>query len=308
MKKIYELESKIRDLINSPRKQYSLLQDLALWNQLCSSLDVIGDTELAIESYFKDAFPKNSGSKYLLIYGILQCLFLQQDAVKHMAEVLGLQFEKDSLLTRIREIRNKSIGHPTKKENGKDISSHFIVRYSINKNGFTLMSVAGNNSQFLDVDISGLISTQKEIHINALEEIIKKLVKEERMHKERFKDEKLIKIFPQTLDYHFQKVSEGIHSHSKRVISKINLGTINSVFVNFKESLNKRGIVPSYDAIAYEIKETEYPLTELNNFFETPENCYLNDKSAYIFNHFLRDKFNLLKELAKELDEKYSTQ
>lgn len=306
MKNISKLESKLRDLINSPRKQYSLIQDLNLWNQLCSSLDVIGDTELAIDSYFQKESPKDTGSKYLLIYGVLQSMFLQQDAIKHMAEALGLKFEKNSLLTKIREIRNKSIGHPTKKVNGEDISSHFIARYSINKNGFMLMSVIGNDPQFLNVDISKLIDEQRTIHAEILEKIIKKLIEEDNMHKENFKDEKLINIFPQTLSYHFSKIFEGIHSPSKRIISKINLGTVNNVFSNFKKSLEKRDILSAYDAISYEIKELEYPLGELNSFFDQPNDSYLNDKSAYIFTHFLRDKFNLLQEFAKELDEDYS--
>ena len=131
MKKISELESQIRDLINNPRKQYQLLQNSTSWNQLCSSLDVIGDTELAIDSYIDKQYPNDDGSKYLLVYGILQCLFLQQYAVKHMAEALGIEYVSDSLLKYIKDIRNKSVGHPTNKRNGKDQTSHFISRISL---------------------------------------------------------------------------------------------------------------------------------------------------------------------------------
>jgi len=53
MASISELEQDIRKFINSPRKQFHLLKDAEAWNRLCSSLDVIGDTELAIDAYFE---------------------------------------------------------------------------------------------------------------------------------------------------------------------------------------------------------------------------------------------------------------
>lgn len=67
-----ELEEQIRDFINSPRKQHILLQDHADWNKLCSSLDVVGDTELAIDAYMENINePASDGQKYLILYGIL---------------------------------------------------------------------------------------------------------------------------------------------------------------------------------------------------------------------------------------------
>jgi len=58
MENIANLESEIRDLINQPRKKHFLLMDSAQWYQLCSSMDVIGDTELAIDAYLPKFCPK----------------------------------------------------------------------------------------------------------------------------------------------------------------------------------------------------------------------------------------------------------
>ena len=44
---ISALEQQVRDFINRARKQHTLLKDSRAWNQLCSSLDIVGDTELA---------------------------------------------------------------------------------------------------------------------------------------------------------------------------------------------------------------------------------------------------------------------
>ncbi len=48
--KISDLEVRIRYQINKTRKQYFLFKDSKGWNQLCSALDIIGDTELALTS------------------------------------------------------------------------------------------------------------------------------------------------------------------------------------------------------------------------------------------------------------------
>jgi len=60
----------LRLFINKPRIQYRLLKKRPLWFQLCSSLDTIEDTELAIDSYLSSEFEKD-GELYLAIYGLL---------------------------------------------------------------------------------------------------------------------------------------------------------------------------------------------------------------------------------------------
>jgi len=63
---ISELETEIRDFINRGRRQQELLADPASWNTLCSALDVIGDTELALEAYAKWEHRCEIGERYLL--------------------------------------------------------------------------------------------------------------------------------------------------------------------------------------------------------------------------------------------------
>jgi hypothetical protein len=91
---ISELETEIRDFINRPRRQHELLADPASWNTLCSALDVIDDTELALEAYAKWERRSKDGEKYLLVYGALQVMEVQQDAVKYICETLGLPYSR----------------------------------------------------------------------------------------------------------------------------------------------------------------------------------------------------------------------
>ena len=60
-----------------------LLENLANWKMLCSCLDAIGDTELAFVAFLKQRKTADYGQKYLSVYGVLQAMFVQQDAVEN---------------------------------------------------------------------------------------------------------------------------------------------------------------------------------------------------------------------------------
>jgi len=64
---LQDLQQQIRGFINNPRKQAGLLRDSAAWNKLCSALDVIGDTELAIDSYLTRQPMRDVGESYLIV-------------------------------------------------------------------------------------------------------------------------------------------------------------------------------------------------------------------------------------------------
>lgn len=135
---IQKLISNIRDYINHPWKLETLFQDKIAWEKLCSSLDTIQDSQEAIDFYEQlDEFTGNNGG-YLYVYGIMQGLILQQDSANSLEDALfkkKLNWKEDyPTLYNIREQRNNSIGHPTRR--GNDDSFHMIARYSINKSGF----------------------------------------------------------------------------------------------------------------------------------------------------------------------------
>ena len=128
---ITEQEQRIRSLVNSPRKQSTILSKSADWNRLFSSLDVIGDTELAITAYPSLCDSQGDGKSYIIVYGILQTLLVQQDAVKHICGALGIKCKLPRELENIREIRSSSIGHPAQQNENRIAKSNFIQRHSL---------------------------------------------------------------------------------------------------------------------------------------------------------------------------------
>lgn len=125
MSAVSEIRSRIRDFIQHPRRLNPRLQDAPNWNMLASSFDTVADTEMAIETYEAMADVRDVGAHYLAIYGILQCLYVQQDAVQSMVRAFEpkalsvYKIESEPEANEIREIRNKATGHPTDRRSKK---------------------------------------------------------------------------------------------------------------------------------------------------------------------------------------------
>ena len=307
---MYQSTQKIRYLINNPRKQYNLLKNLKFWNQMCSSLDVIGDSDLAIDAYEKGNFPQDHGERYLWVYGLLQALFIQQDAVAHLCESLSIPIKKNATLDSIRDVRNKSIGHPTKKDRPKPVTYHFISRFTISKSGFQLMSCLENGkSKFQDISIDEMIVQQRGILTAILKFVIKKLHVEELAHKKRFKMDKLIDVFSH-MDFSVQEIFKGLKGGDKSSIGGIGIKMAKGILKDFKKKLNERGLsIDTYDSIKYLYGYFIYPLSELDIYFKRLQNgdkVNINAETAYIFYFFIKEHFNELKQIAQGIDDEYS--
>ncbi len=57
--------------LNTPAIHSLISMDDSAFKQLCSCLDLIGDTELALDAYIAMAYPKAIGEKYIVLYGVL---------------------------------------------------------------------------------------------------------------------------------------------------------------------------------------------------------------------------------------------
>ena len=299
------LEHQIRDFINGARKQHPLLKDSRAWNQLCSSLDVVGDTELAFDAYEVAPETDDPGAVYILVYGVLQALVLQQDAVMHLAEALGLKYELAPPLREVRAIRNASIGHPTKRLGQP--RSHFISRISMRKAGFQLMTVYPDHgpAEFKGVSLPALISMQRCQLRAVLEEVVDSLKHEEAEHKAMFKDDTLASAFPPTTDYYFEKIFESISSGGSPEYGRMHVQLLIEAVARFQSKLAERGVAGAYDSVEYHLDLVGYPLQELDRYFANPGVSRLNERHAVIFTQFAQGEIQTLRQMAAEIDESY---
>jgi hypothetical protein len=165
-------EKRLRDAVNAPAVQERLLADLPNWRQLCASMDVIGDTDEAIAAFLTSpAAPRDVGRLYLHTYGLLQALFVQQDAVRHAAEAVGLAYTRADELRVIRDTRNDAVGHPSKRGDTRP-ESFGIVRHSLTADEFTLYSFdLGRADNFRRVRVREMIESQRAAVVAALDRI-----------------------------------------------------------------------------------------------------------------------------------------
>ena len=308
MATIKELEEQIRNLINAPRKHSSIFKDSAKYYKLCSCLDVIGDIELAFCAYEEMLDSPQPGSSYILAYGFLQALFLQQDAVRNLHEALQICYKLDPLLVKIRELRNDASGHPTKRGGGEGKSFSFISRPSITKSGFQLMTIVPNQGlpMFRQVSLKSLLDTH-HIHLEkALTVLLQTLQKEDMEHREQFKKEKLEALFPETLRYYFEKVYESIRGNHGWEWGAIHVSSIREFIEKFKTALANRQIAE--EGIEYRLAKIEYPLSQLAEYFAHKGEWRLNANDAQIFTSFVQNEISELREMALEIDEEYATE
>jgi hypothetical protein len=296
----------IRESINKSRKQSILIRDKYSWNQLCSSLDIVEDTELAIEEYLKVKKVKTDGLKYLFVFGIMQILFVQQDAIINMAESLGIDIQFDSDLKNIREIRNNSVGHPTKRGKGLNSKYNFLFRAYLSHRNFSIMTVSPSESEhtkYYHYSVDKLITSQKQSVNKLLLELITMLDNEENTHKEQFKNEKLASIFPQTIHYHFQKLTESSLASMGKQFGKLNFDLILKTLENFITELKRRDILKAYIGVNMVLDELIYPTQKLEKYFM--DEIDLDKEEVYIYKYFVERQFDELIDMSKEIDKEY---
>ena len=304
----------IRDLINSPRKQNALRQDEAFWLMLCSCMDTIQDTEAALEGFLTgDADSYDRGRRYLHIYGALQALFVQQDAVENLQTSLEIQDSREACIQKIRDIRNYATGHPTNKtEKGVEGAFNFIHFGEDNPHQFHLMTVypgksndGGLNSKHKEVNVEDLIATQKGILMKVLDNVIETLKEEEVEHRKKFSDKKLADVFSEWT-FLFGNIFDKIYSphsgHAQYVVGCID-SIMESISV-FKEGLMERGEPDDNWSEVYE--NLDYALQQLKAHFDLTSQAHINGKDVYIFACFAQQQVEDLSEFAEEIDEKYS--
>lgn len=303
----YELMDSIRSKMDRGKKHYDLLENKPKWNQLCASLYAIEDAQSAIDAYVSYDFPADISGKYLYIYGLLQALYLQQDAANGLSLALfdkPIDFRKNyPSVHEIREIRNDTTGHPTGRDRRKDSKLAFvqIVQTSMSKHRFSYAIYKDTNDynfEEIKVDLDKCIHEQKESVFSILHELCASLDDEWNKHIEKFRGKEMMKIFNTSqLLYAKEKALEN------GVLASAGLSSAMGMVEQCKQALNERfGDWKNIACFKYEIEDIEeiYQLMDLQNVnAHTRINHYLTE--------LLFVKMGKLEDYAKEIDEEFQS-
>jgi len=287
------------------------------WHQLCAAMDIIEDTESAVDAYVGHDFPTDTGEKYLRIYGILQGLFLQQDALVELVDAIRpvRSIRPKDLLTdglnRVRGARNQSIGHPTRHGRTAPFSTHAIMQNSMRRDGFSLLSYPKKNSKpFQDIPVLKLIEKQQAETVRILAEVVEDLRARDKTHREQFREVKLMQAFDHA-SYALEKIFEELPGNSPAAVQgQWGVDHLRRVLDDFENELQARGLsIESYDSVKYLYRyEIEFPLTELRKFLYKEPCEIASKKAATVFADALRSYFDQLREIAREIDEEYASE
>jgi hypothetical protein len=308
-KMIENIFEEIREICNHPWKRELLFQDKIIWNRFWASLDVIEDSQIAIDDYSNLPEFSSNEKGYLYVYGILHALYLQQDALRNLNKALfgqDINFNEEyPELHNIREIRNNSIGHPT--DRGKGKSFHGISRMTIQKKGFQMSSSfpkIGKEDDFEDINILSCIAIQNELLKEILNYTMEKLKTDFEIHKNNFKDKKLIDLVSPNIDYNFSKLYENIDRDYPLV--KNNFDTISKIYKNIKDGIIDRySVLSALSGIELNTEMLDYLFNRLKR--DLIEHKIEDKLELRIFIDALKSHFDELKSMIIEIDEEFST-
>jgi hypothetical protein len=311
MATLRELSIWIREYGQDPRHQRRLIADMFLWHQTWAAMDIIDDVDSAFDAYIENDFPESTGERYLRTYGIMQSLFLQQDALSDLIRAIHPKkaIVQNDVLKDIREARNASVGHPTRLSRKGALSTHGIVQNSMRKEGFDLLSYPSQQGKvFQHIPVLALIAKQREEATRILSEVVEDLREQERAHREMFKDTTLAEKFS-LVNYAFEKIFAELRGNAYAPLSGWAVGHLQQSLDDFAEALKQRGLeIDSYDSIKYLYHDISHPLAELKKFVSGEASEILSRESARVFADALQTHFDRLRNIAREIDEEYTSE
>jgi hypothetical protein len=288
------------------------MRDSPRYNIIVSALDTLSDTAEAIGSY--GASPESDRSHtYLVSYGVLQALYVQQDAAFWLCRHLEIdpvaQFSAPgewarsvAALQAARMARNNSVGHPVRRDKGGPLASFFIVQTTLRVGGFQLLQSEGDKRQFVSVNVSTLAAEQLTEVAALLEDAARQLREKDRLHKRQFMNEKLQSIFNR-LDHaisHLGAVSES----DNRLMMPGFANMIRDGMDNFRRSLLARH-EPFEDDLQYSYRKLSRALRVLDDHVEGAP--YADADLAEVAASFVHHEIEYLKRYAQEVDDDYAT-
>jgi len=304
---IIDLVMELRNFINDPRTQQPLMKSRPRWLKLCSAMDVIEDTSMAITSYSSQEDSSDKGTLYLETYGVLQALKVRQDATFDLCESLGSTRCKGDFpgLEAVRSARVCAAGHPTKKQrDGR--GPHHLVQMSLHRGGFELVSLSADGPKFTQVSITSLIERQGTELEQILRNVISDLKDGDAKHKAQFRGNRLADVFPNILGYCFEKINEDIRGDTLAPMGVWGIEEIRKTLDNLRHALELHGIqIDTYDSIKYLYERLSYPFDELEKYLRKEASAVRDPQAAYIFSYFISGKIAELRAIASEIDQDF---
>jgi hypothetical protein len=211
----------------------------------------------------------------------------------------------DKRIARARDIRNRAVGHPTRKDRPKEepATTHQISRISLGAGGFDMLTADEHGQHQIEtINVLEVISDQSEAIAELLEELVVKLDDEDKVARKAFQHERLEALFPDWLGYMFEKLYEATSRDAS--LGPPSLDAIKGVLQKFSEELDRRGLgIKAYPGVKAWFAEIQHPMQEIEGFLDSTQSSKLHPKTAAIVVTHLKQKLEELKRMAAEIDQ-----
>jgi hypothetical protein len=304
---ILDLCNNLNETIHEPlyHNFYNIPNELN-YNQTFTSIDLIEDSQIAIDEFDNAESIGTDGRSTLLIYGLLQSFFLQQDGLYHLYKCVTDNkikqlyfFDLFSFDKEIREVRNDIAGHPT---NRKNTEFYFIAKGSTTKDRFTY---AGYTPEFrkVEVDLKSFIFKQNNFVKNVLIFVQNEVDKKIEMKKNDHKDLKISDMIL-GVNRNIELIYRGIRDSTRNFQGELGVSGIIGTIKKIKTELNLRynnnlpgGILEAFRLIEYILKRFDH--------LQKGNQLYGND-DAEIFLDSLNKQLSELGTMLKEIDKQFT--
>jgi hypothetical protein len=308
MPSLHLLTKWIREYGHDPRQRPRLIGNRYLWHQIWAAVDIAMDTERALINYIFGSFPTNEGERYLRMFGVMQALFLQQEALVDLINAVYLSgtIEVNDVLKDIRAFREAGAGHPTRLNRRAGLASHSIVAGSVTKNGFDLHSFPREGGgDFEHIPVLQLAVEQRQEAFRVMSEVVNELRWLDFEDRKRFRDIKLAKVFDRVA-YGFVKLLEGLRGEF--VLGSWGVENFRESLNDFERLMKERGMsLGACDSTKYLYEQIEQPLEELTKFLKGETSQILSNQGAVVFARALEGSFEQLRRIAGEIDDEYAS-
>lgn len=206
---LYKLCEGIRRRLNYSSMSINwYVSDKHIYYGFCGALDSFQDALLA-ESEYEQIFDK-CGGRVSSVYGFLQALYVQQDAVRVLADSVNLDWtaSKCAELETVRAMRNRLVGHPSKAGNKRQDKSWAMINSSdIYRDRFSMILYWYDKpSERVEIVIDDFRRDNYQALASALRDIVKKMDQIENEYRAKYRETALEELIPKNLSYLFQKI------------------------------------------------------------------------------------------------------
>ena len=174
----FDLIKRIRKHIQRLERMSLLIPNRKKWIGITASIDVLEDSSWAVEYYVENDYPSDMKGKYLYTYGLLQALFVQQDAAENIYNVFfdeKIKWKEEYPKAYVvREMRNDVTGHPLNRDNHFFI---YLVQMYMKKDSISYLKddVKTSENEMIKVNLMESIEDSAKCINHVLARVLEKL-------------------------------------------------------------------------------------------------------------------------------------